>query len=256
MHERSDPVLLWGRASAHVCLGQSQDAGRELSPAVDLPVVRRPLGGGTVWIDENQLVYALIMPLRRAPSRPADWSAWALRPAVATFRHFGLEVVQHHEDLWLGGRKIAGSGSATIGGSAVIASSFLLRFPRARFAACIAGSPEFRGWLTEALASTLTDWSEHAPLRAEVQLRAIFYGAVGQLLGWRLQPAALSAAESAAIDGMMSDVHDDDCTSRRMHPDGIKLNADSHLVERDENGRRIRELVVRGALTRRAVVAI
>ena len=50
------------------------------------------------------------------------------------------------------------------------------------------------------------------------------------------------------------DLQDDgyDC-GRRAHRDGIKLNAESHLVERVEDGRRVCELVVRGAVTRRPV---
>lgn len=253
----SPPVLLWGSASAHVCLGQSQSAACELAPDIDVPVVQRPLGGGTVWIDENQFVYALIEPLHLAPRYPADWSDWALPPAIATFRRFGLGVEQHDRDLWLRGRKIAGTGAATIGGSAVFASSFLMRFPRQRFAACIAGSAEFRRWLDAGLAATMTDWSEHASVCVEVELRSAFCDAVSRTMNWQLSPSVLSAGESSAIDAVELDAHDDDSGSRhRVHRDGIKLNADSHLVERTENGVCIRELVVRGAVSRRAVVMV
>ena len=57
---------------------------------------------------------------------------------LATYRRFGLPVEWHGQDLWLAGRKIAGSGAATIGRCAVFASSFLLHFPAERFARCIA----------------------------------------------------------------------------------------------------------------------
>lgn len=248
-------MLLWGTASAHLCLGQSQSVARELAPDIDVPVVQRVLGGGTVWIDENQFVYALIAPLGHAPPRPADWGAWAMQPAIATFRRFGLEVERQREDLWLHGRKIAGTGAATVGRAAVFASSFLMRFPRERFAACIAGSTEFRHWLTAGLAATMTDWSEHAPACAEAELRTAFCDALERILGWRLCPSVVSDVEASAIDAFCMDKHDDDGVgARRMHSDGIKLNADSHLTERNESGRRIRELVVRGAVTRRAVM--
>ncbi|MDH4149518.1 MAG: hypothetical protein OEW79_13255 [Betaproteobacteria bacterium] len=253
----SPPVLLWGSASAHVCLGQSQSAACELAPDIDVPVVQRPLGGGTVWIDENQFVYAFIVPLHLAPQRPADWSAWALPPAMATFRRFGLGVEQRAGDLWLRGRKIAGSGAATIGGGAVFASSFLMRFPRQRFAGCIAGSPGFRAWLEAGLAATLTDWSEHAPVCVDAELRSAFCDDVSRTMGWQLAHSVLSAGESSAIDAVDPDEHDDDCGSRRRaHRDGIKLNADSHLVERTENGLCIRELVVHGTVSRRAVSTV
>jgi lipoate-protein ligase A len=250
------PVLVWGGATAHLCLGQGQSALRELVPRIDVPVVRRPLGGGAVWVDEGQLVYVMVVPLRHAPRRPAEWSAWALQPASAVFHQFGLEVERRGEDLWLGGRKIAGTGAATIGNCAVFASSFLLCFPRTRFAACMAGSDDYRSWLEQGLAATLTDWSTHAPLPPPADLRAAYCDAVANTLGWRLSPAVPAAAETAAIAEALRDMDDDlEDMGHRRHRDGIKLNAESHLVEREDRSRCIRELVVRGMVMRRAVVA-
>lgn len=249
------PTLVWGSATAHLCLGQSQSA--VLSSRIDVPVVRRPLGGGAVWVDEGQLVYILIAPLRHAPRRPADWSAWALQPAIATFREFGLEVERRGEDLWLGGRKIAGTGAATIGACAVFASSFLLRFPRGRFAACMAGPGDYRLWLEQGLAATLTDWSAHASLPPSADLRAVYCAAVARTLGWKLTPAALAVHELDAIAEARLDMESDaEDSGRHAQSASIKLNAESYLVEREDCSRRVRELVVRGMVTRRAVVSV
>jgi hypothetical protein len=69
-----------------------------------------------------------------------------------------------------------------------------------------------------------------------------------------LLPATLAGAECAAIAEALVDLQDDgyDC-GRRALRDGIKLNAESHLVEREQNGCRVRELVVRGTVVRRTV---
>lgn len=249
-------MLLWGRPGAHVCLGQSQNAALELAPRIDVPVVRRPLGGGVVWVDEQQCSYVLIMPLGLAPRRPADWSAWALRPAVSTFQRFGLPVDVREGDLWLRGRKIAGSGAATIGRCAVFASSFLLHFPHAAFARCIAGSAGFRAWLQEGLTSTVTDWEAHAPVPPLTQLRDTYVAAAGAAFGWNLQPSRLSDDEMHAISEAEQDMRqDDDCSGGgRARPGGIKLNAESWLVEAVQDGLPVRELVVRGQIARREVV--
>lgn len=250
------PALVWGGASAHLCLGQGQGAARELNPHIDVPVVRRPLGGGAVWVDEGQPVYVLVAPLHHFPKRPAEWAAWALQPAIAVFRRFGLEVERRGEDLWLGGRKIAGTGAATIGACAVFASSFLLRFPLTRFAACMAGSDDYRRWLEQGLAATLTDWCAHAPLPSPADLRAAYCDAVARTLGWQLFADVAVAAEVAAVAEALQDMDDDvDDSVRCRQRDGIKLNAESHLVEREDRSRRIRELVVRGMVMRRAVAA-
>jgi lipoate-protein ligase A len=219
------PIVVWGRASAHVCLGQSQ--GRcELADGLGVPVIRRPLGGGTVWVDDQQLSYALVAPLERAPRRHEDWYAWALAPAIATFGSFGLPVERRAEDLWLGRRKIAGSGAATIGRCAVVASSFLLRFPRERFAACVAApSPGFRDALCSALDVAMTDWADHAAPPPERKLRNAFRAALRETLGWAARPARVRSEERAAIASWHDELAEPIEHGRKRVPDGIKLNA-------------------------------
>ncbi len=82
---------------------------------------------------EAQYLFALIAPRRLAPGRVARWFSWALAPAVATYRQFGLAAYLEDQAIWLHGRRIAGSSVQAIGGCAVVTSSFLLRFP----AACV-----------------------------------------------------------------------------------------------------------------------
>lgn len=225
---RSDdllPTVVWGCVAPHVCLGQSQGLC-ELANVQDVPVVRRPLGGGTVWVDELQLSYALVAPLASVSPRHADWYAWALGPAIATFRRFGLAVERHAEDLWLDGRKIAGSGAATIGRSAVVASSFLMHFPRARFARAIAAaSPRFGTRLLEALDLAMTDWSEHAPVPEGARVKAAFEAAVAGKLEWHLQPGEVSVAEAAEIRSWRTELSEPIEPGIRRVPGGVKLNS-------------------------------
>jgi lipoate-protein ligase A len=224
------PIVVWGRVAAHVCLGQGQ--GRcELDDALAVPVVRRPLGGGAVWVDEDQLSYALVAPLGIAPQRHADWYAWALAPAVATFRAFGLAVERRDEDLWLAGRKIAGSGAATIGGAAVVASSFVLRFPCERFAASIA-SPDagFRAALHDALGAAMTDWVSHAAPPGEEALANAFRDALRATLGWDAMPSPLAREEEAEIAGSRRELAEPIEQGRPRIAGGIKLNAALRFV--------------------------
>jgi lipoate-protein ligase A len=221
----ADPLVVWGRARAHLCLGQSQ--GRcELDEAIEVPVVRRPLGGGAVWVDEDQLAYAIVAPLGLAPRRHEDWYAWALAPAIATFGAFGLEVERRAEDLWLARRKIAGSGAATIGRCAVVASSFLLRFPRARFAASVATpDPGFRTALQAALGTAMTDWSSHAVPPDEDSLGAAFRVALRDTLGWNAIASSPATGECAAIETWREELAAPIEAGRPRVAGGIKLNA-------------------------------
>jgi hypothetical protein len=78
---------------------------------------------------QAQYLFALIAPRRLAPGRVTRWISWALAPAVATYRQFGLAAYLQDEAMWLHGRRIAGSHVRAIGECAVVASSFLAQFP-------------------------------------------------------------------------------------------------------------------------------
>lgn len=259
------PVVMWGRARPHVSLGQSQVRAVELAADIDWPVVTRLLGGGAVWVDESQYCFVLIAPLDHVPARPAEWFEWGLAPAIATYRCFGLPVERRGQDLWLRGRKIAGSGAATVDRCAVVASSFLLRFPVERFARCIASpagpdsgttSRAFQQWLIAGLGQAMTDWEEHTrPPRAD-ELRRTFREAVEGSLRWRLVDSVLSEAERIARDEALAELAElSPADGQRVIPHGIRLNAATCLTERWEDERIVREITVDGAIVKRAVTA-
>lgn len=251
-----EPVVLWGRSEAHVSIGQGQDPQAELAPVIGVPVVRRPLGGGAVWVHPSQHLFALVAPLSLLPVRPAHWFAWGLRPALQTFRGFGLEVESKDRDLWLDDRKIAGSGAATLGRCGVLGSSFLMEFPAERFAGCIACPSEgFRQWLVEGLRQAMTDWASHRAAPRQEDLAAAFRAQCEAVFGWSLRDCGLSIEEMAARDEPGIDEEDPWRGKGRLTPHGIKLNARMFLTERHENGRWARVLTRGGTLARVAVSA-
>jgi len=91
-----------------------------------------------LWSEEAaRYPFALIAPLKFAPGRPQRWLSWGLAAVVATYRQFGVPAYLDGE-LFLHGRDIARSRAAALGECAVIASSFLMRFP----GSCVA-TPSF-----------------------------------------------------------------------------------------------------------------
>ena len=92
-----------------------------------------------VWAEAGpQYLFAVIAPRKFAPGRARRWLAWALAPAVATYRQFGLPAYLDRDAISLHGATIAGATVQAIGECAVVASSFLARFP----AKCVA-TPSF-----------------------------------------------------------------------------------------------------------------
>ncbi len=82
-----------------------------------------------LWSEEAaRYPFALIVPLKFAPGRRMRWLSWGLAAAVATYRQFGVPAYLDGE-IHLHGRDIARTRVAAQGECAVIASSFLMRFP-------------------------------------------------------------------------------------------------------------------------------
>jgi len=82
-----------------------------------------------LWGEEAaRYPFALVAPLKFAPGLVRRWLSWGLAAAVATYRQFGVPAYLDGE-LLLHGRDIAQSRALPLGECAVIASSFLMRFP-------------------------------------------------------------------------------------------------------------------------------
>lgn len=235
------PAVLWGRATGHLCVGQAQDPVLVANPAAGVPVLRRPLGGGAVWVDEAQLCFAIVCPLAMSPASPADWFRWALAPMVRTCAAFRLDTVPVDTDLWLGRRKIAGSGAATIGRCAVVASSFLLRFDADRFARAMACPGErARAWLEAGVRRTVTDWASNGVSPDAGELARVFRSAAGAAFGWTLREALLTDHAATAGAAYLADLATEDAPVASAARDWrIKLNARSHVSESGAGRRRI-----------------
>lgn len=254
MGDGDPPAVVWARATAHVSIGRHQSRKAELAAELEVPAVRRPLGGGCVWIDPDQYCYALVVPRAWLRGRPADWVEWALGPACTTYAVFGLPVERLQQDLWCRGRKIAGSGLASIGRAVVIGSSFLYRFPAERFARVVASPSEaFRTWLVEELVEAVSDWTrEGEPPGGEALLEA-FRDACGERLGWRLERACLSGEERSALVCALEEEDEPWCEPpRRAVAHGLKLNAARFLVEHWAGRHWVRLVIDRRRIVRAA----
>jgi len=201
-------------------------------------VVRRETGGGTVYVDGDQWVYAFILPRRRVPGRPTDLFAGLLPAVAGAYRAYGLPVAPHGlNDLWCGDRKIGGTGMATIGQALVLTGSFLMRFPAGRFAGAVnCPSPAFRAFLEAALGETMVSWEEVARRPAAGRLKRAFRAAVARELGWVITPDQPSPGEGKAIAAAETELRDPDWLweplGRRAVAEGLKLNGDAFLTER------------------------
>ncbi len=80
---------------------------------------------------EAQYLFAVVAPRKHAPGRATRWLWWALAPAVATYRQFGLPAYLDGQGIWLHGQRIAEATVQEVRECVLVASSFLARFPDA-----------------------------------------------------------------------------------------------------------------------------
>lgn len=250
-------VLVMRPARAHVSIGASQSAAADLDTAAcaarDVPVVQRPLGGGSVWVDPAQTVVCVIFPPGRHPGRPAAVFDACLPPLVATCRHFGLDARRvGAQDVWAGGRKILGSGAATIGGSLVFATSILRRFDAAGFAAVVRCPSEgFRQWLGEALAEGMGDWARAGAEPADAELLPVLRAAFAPVLDGEPVDDGLTAAEHQAIREARDELAEPlpGGTARHVRH-GLKINQWRYLLEEADEQPALRLAVDHGRVRR------
>ena len=130
-----ESLCLVSPATPYVCIGFHQDAQQEVDlefcEANNIPVFRREVGGGAVFLDGNQLFFQLIIQRDNpiAPRRIDAFYKKFLQPVIEVHRRIGLEAkYKPVNDLVIENRKISGTGAAEIGDSIVFVGNLILDF--------------------------------------------------------------------------------------------------------------------------------
>jgi lipoate-protein ligase A len=259
MMPEDPPVLLWTRSDRpHLSIGASQYAAADLDlarcEALGIPVIQRPLGGGTVWVDEEQECFFFILPRQRVPGGHQGLFDRCLDLVACWFAGMGMPVRRvGGQDLWLGSRKILGSGAASQGDALVFGASVLRHFPVRAFADCIrAPSDGFRDWLAEALAEGMSDWrSQGIDPEAEI-LQAGLRETCETQAGWNFRGWSPDLRTHEAMAEARAELSEplDLSAGRRHVPGGIRINGLRYLLEQDLEGGWLRVLLDDGIIRR------
>lgn len=238
----SDPILsLVSPRTPYVCVGMHQDIDKEVDrdfcAAKDLPIWRRHVGGGAVYLDHNQLFTHFIFPEARAPQRADVLYPTFIEPVVRTYRELGVEAAYRPvNDIHVNGRKIGGTGAASIGGATVMVGSFMLDFDTATMAKCLkVPSEKFRDKLRQTLDDYMTTMvKELGRMPDRADLIARFLRHCADVLGVEPVMDQPTPAEWAAIERAEAELADPDWTEvqhRKLVALGVKIAADTHLTE-------------------------
>jgi len=103
----------------------------EYCKANHIPVFRRDLGGGAVYLDGDQLFFQLILRKDNpeAPKRKEAFYEKFLQPIINVYRRIGIPAeYKPINDLVVGTRKISGTGAAEMGNCIVFVGNLIVDF--------------------------------------------------------------------------------------------------------------------------------
>jgi lipoate-protein ligase A len=202
-----DSLILVSPRDPYVSIGFHQELEREVDVefcrSERIPVVRREVGGGAVYLDENQLFTQWVMRPDRLPWNLEKRFALYARPLVATYRALGIPAeFRPVNDIQVKGRKIGGTGAAAIGGAEVMVGSLMFDFNTELMARVLKVSSEkMRDKIYQSLEEYMTTMKKElgeTPDREEV--KKIYLAECQETLGEAIEPGELSEEESKAIE--------------------------------------------------------
>ncbi len=128
-------LILLSPSTPYVCIGFHQDAEQEVDveycKANGIPVFRREVGGGAVYLDGDQLFFQLIIR-RENPIIPKNKGAFYrkfLFPVIDVYRKIGIPAeYKPVNDIVVENRKISGTGVGEIGGCVVFVGNLIMDF--------------------------------------------------------------------------------------------------------------------------------
>jgi lipoate-protein ligase A len=245
-----DTLILTRPQEPYVCLGYHQPLSavldRAACRAAGLPIVRRRVGGGTTYLDNNQQFYQCIFHHTRLPFRIDAVYARLLDAPVAALRKLGLNAaLRDVNEIEVDGRRIAGVGGGRVGEAVVVVGNILLDFDYEMMARLWRVPSEgFRSLAYEAMQRRITTlWSNLTQDVTADEVQARLAEAYPLALNRPCVPGSLTQAEQAKAAEMEEQLRseewlhlhaqDEDVPMRTLK---ISLDAFVHAEETRVNG--------------------
>ena len=196
-------IILCRPRRPYVCIGRHQELNREVDREacrrLGLPIMRRQVGGGAVYLDRDQLFFQIVCHPRDVPSSIAGAFEHFAQAPVECYRALGVTGAHFApvNDLQVEGRKIGGLGAATIGRAFVFVGSIISAFD-ARSAASVLLIPDekMRDKVAETMEAYVSSLERELGRRPSPQLvRRELVHAFEGVLGSRLEPGRLREDE-------------------------------------------------------------
>lgn len=172
--------IVWPQ-TPYISIGYFQDAEKEVDleycKRMGLPIIRREVGGGTVYLDRNQIFYHMVWNRDNPnfPRRIKDIYEYLSVPPMETYEEFGIDTKfrEVNDIVTSKGRKIAGLGGADIADSMAFVGSVILDFDYDKMAHAIKVPDEkFRDKIFKTMEENVTSMKKElgkVPARDEIK---------------------------------------------------------------------------------------
>ncbi len=237
----------WGElspGSPYVCIGYHQDAEQEVDIAYcrehSIPVFRREVGGGAVYLDGAQLFWQLVIH-KSNPLVPASKDAFYrkfLQAPIAAYRALGIPAeYKPVNDIIANGRKVSGTGVGEIGDFIIFVGNLIVDFDYAMMARVLKVPDEkFRDKIHKTIYENLsTIKRELGSAPPTDELWALMAETFGEVLGPLDEQREVDAAWRAMADQLAVEFLSDDWLFRGRRPRDerrVKVRAGLEVVHR------------------------
>ncbi len=233
-------IILVSPNAPYVCVGYHQDLSKEVDLEYclehGLPVFRREVGGGAVYLDSGQLFTQWIFHKEDLPASLEERFKLYIDPLVATYQALGIHAVHRPiNDLHVNGKKIGGTGAAQMGMAEIVVGSLMYTFDKKTMSHVLkVPSQKMRDKIYESLEAYMTTMSEQlgsTPDRAMV--KDLYIRKVSEALGMEIYEGAWTAEEEAMAQEIDARFMSDEWLFQkgRLHQEGVKIHQDVHVVE-------------------------
>ncbi len=172
--------IVWPK-TPFISIGYFQDVKKEVDidycKRAGLPIIRREVGGGTVYLDRNQIFYHMVWNRNNPdfPKRIKDIYEYLSVPPIETYEEFGIKTKfrEVNDIVTDKGHKIAGLGGADIDDSMAFVGSVILDFDYDKMAHAIKVPDEkFRDKIFKTIQENVTSMKKELgkiPPREEIK---------------------------------------------------------------------------------------
>jgi lipoate-protein ligase A len=236
-----DTIILVSPATPYVCIGYHQELDKEVDLDYcrerGLPVFRREVGGGAVYLDDGQIFCQWVFQPGSLPASIDERYRLYIQPLVETYQAFGINAYHRPiNDIHVSGKKIGGTGAAQIGQADVVVGSLMLTFDKVTMSRVLKVSSEkMRDKVFESLEQYMTTMSDQVnPLPARQTIKDLYMQKCAAALGAEVVPGTWTAQEEAEASALDQRFVSEEWLHQRggLRQSGVKIHQDVQVVER------------------------